>query len=46
MDAEGFAGLWGIAIIGGPIVLGIALAYALWMRRRARKSGGQIVRSK
>lgn len=28
------AQIWSLAIIGGPIILGLALAYAMMLRRR------------
>jgi hypothetical protein len=34
MSAEPFAGFWGFAIIAGPVILAIIIAYGIMHRRR------------
>jgi hypothetical protein len=38
MASEWFAGIWGLVIIAGPIILAIFIAYGV-MRRRRRMRG-------
>jgi len=45
MESEGLSWLWAVAVIGGPVVLGVVLAIVLWRRRRARKRDQRVQRS-
>jgi hypothetical protein len=37
MSAEPFAGFWGLAIIAGPVILAIIIAYGVLHRRRRNR---------
>lgn len=37
MSSEPLAGFWGFAIIAGPIILAIVIAYAILRRRRRNR---------
>jgi hypothetical protein len=38
MESDGGFGLWGLAIVGGPVLLGLILAYGIYhSRRRSRR---------
>lgn len=40
MDGESAGGwLWAVVIIGGPVAMGLVLAFVALSRRRARKRG-------
>lgn len=41
MDFLSPGGLWAIMVVGGPIVLGVAVLAVYFQRRRSRQSQGQ-----
>ncbi len=42
MESEGGLGLWALAIVGGPIILGMIIAYGVFQSRRKSRRSNQL----